>query len=77
MRLDIGSETYCFRLVSGPLMKGRKRLGSVCDHDRREILISDAVPPEVRLEVAALAVSAAWERQIVSRPPVKFLGDVA
>ena len=77
MQLGVASETYDFRLVSGPLKKGRKRIGSVCDHDRREILISDAVPAEVRLEVAALAVSAAWEHQTISRPPMRFVGDVA
>ena len=76
MQLDIGSKAYDFRLVAGPLKKGRQRLGSLCDHGTREILISDVVPPEVRLEVAALAVSAAWQHEGVHRPPVNFVGDV-
>ena len=76
MRLEIGSETYQFRLVPGPLRQGRKRCGSVCDHRKREILISDAVPSEVRLEVTALAISAAWEHHTVQRPPLRFVGDV-
>ena len=76
MRLEVGSETYQFRLVPGPLKRGRKRCGSLCDHGRREILISDAVPAEVRLEVAALAISEAWKHQTIHRPPVQFVGDV-
>jgi hypothetical protein len=76
MQLEVGSETYQFRLVPGPLKRGRKRCGSLCDHARRAILISDSVPVEVRLEVAALAISAAWKHQTVRRPPVEFVGDV-
>lgn len=76
MQLEIGSKAYRFRLVRGPLKQGRKRCGSLCDHARREILISAAVPPEVRLEVAALAVSAAWKHETIHRPPVAFVGDV-
>ena len=53
MQLEIGSRAYRFRLVDGPLVAGNKRCGSVCDHARREILVSSAVPAEVRLEVAA------------------------
>ena len=76
MQLEVGSETYQFRLVPGPLKQGRKRCGSLCDHARREILVSATVPPEVRLEVAALAISEAWQRQTVRRPPMRFVGDV-
>jgi hypothetical protein len=76
MKLEVGSETYDFRLVAGPLKQGRKRCGSLCDHGKREILISAIVPPEVRLEVAALAISAAWKHQTVQRPPMNFVGDV-
>ena len=76
MHLEIGLETYDFRLVPGPLKQGRKRCGSLCDHARREILISASLPPEVRLEVTALAVSEAWKHQMVRRPPVAFVGDV-
>ena len=76
MQLEIGSEIYQFRLVPGPLKRGRKRCGSLCDHARREILISDAVPAQVRLEVAALAVSEAWKHQTIRRPPVAFVGEV-
>jgi hypothetical protein len=77
MLLEIGSETYWFHLVPGPLKQGHRRIGSLCDHRRREILVSDAVPPEVRSEVAALAVSEAWKRHVVQRPPVAFVGDVS
>ena len=76
MRLEIGSETYQFRLVTGPLQQDGKRCGSLCDHKTREILVSAAVPQEVRLEVAVLAVTEAWKRQIVQRPPLVFVGDV-
>ena len=77
MQLEIGSRAYRFQLVPGPLKQGRKRTASVCDHARREILISDTVPPEVRMEVAALAISEAWKRQSIQRPPLKFVGDVS
>ena len=76
MQLEIGLETYDFRLVDGPLKQGRKQCGSVCDHARREILISAMLPAEVRLEVVALAVSEAWKHQMIRRPPVEFVGDV-
>ena len=76
MQLEIGLETYDFRLVDGPLKQGRKQCGSVCDHARREILISATLPVEVRLEVVALAVSEAWKHQMIRRPPVEFVGDV-
>ena len=76
MQLEIGLETYDFRLVPGPLKRGRKRCGSLCDHARREILVSASLPAEVRLEVTALAVSEAWKHQMVRRPPVAFVGDV-
>lgn len=76
MHLEIGARTYDLRLVPGPLRFGRKRCGSVCDHRTRQILISASVPPEVRVEVAALAVSEAWKHQSVQRPPLRFVGDV-
>lgn len=77
MQLTIGSRTYCFRLSTGPLRQGGKRCASLCDHHRRRILISGAVPAEVRLEVAALAVTEAWQHELVQRPPLRFVGDVS
>ena len=77
MDLEIGSSNYELRLVAGPLRRGGKRCGSVCDHGTRRILISDTVPPEVRLEVAALAISEAWRRQFFQRPPLRFAGEVS
>ena len=77
MDLEIGSSGYELRLVSGPLRHGGKRCGSVCDHRARRILISDTVPPEVRLEVAALAISEAWKREFFQRPPLRFVGEVS
>ena len=77
MDLEIGSSLYELRLVSGPLRRHGKSCGSICDHRARRILISDTVPPEVRLEVAALAISEAWRRQILQRPPLRFAGDVS
>ena len=62
MEIEIGQHTYEFALTPGPLRSAGRRCGSVCDHGARRILISDALPPEVRLEVAALAVSEAWRR---------------
>ena len=76
MQLAIGSSTYQFRVVQGPLKRGRKRLGCLCDHERREILISASVPPQLRAEVAALGVSEAWRRQSVFHPPMRVIGDV-
>jgi hypothetical protein len=63
-------------MVAGPLKKGRQRCGSLCDSQRRRILISSSLPPEVRLEVAALAVSEAWKREVIQRPPLRFVGNV-
>jgi hypothetical protein len=77
MDLTIGSKTYSFHLYAGPLRKGGRRCASVCDHRRQRILISDRVPQQVRLEVAALAVSEAWQRELVQRPPFRFVGDVS
>jgi hypothetical protein len=77
MDLEIGSSIYELRLVSGPLRHGGKNCGSLCDHGARRILISDTVPPQVRLEVAALAISEAWKRQLFQRPPLRFAGDVS
>ena len=76
MKLEIGSETYDFRLVEGVLKQGAQTCGSLCDHARREILISASLPSEIRLEVAALAVSEAWNYKTVQRPPMGFVGDV-
>ena len=77
MQLEIGSRAYQFQIVPGPLRKGRQRCASVCDPVRRRILISSAVPPQVRMEVTALAVAEAWKREIIQRPPLRFVGNVS
>ena len=77
MRLSIGSRTYDFQLVPGPLRHGGRPTASLCDHQRRRILISAAVPAEVRTELAALAVTAAWQHELIQRPAVPFVGDVS
>ena len=77
MQLEIGLRAYQFQMVRGPLNRGRKRCASLCDPARRRILVSSTVPPEVRLEVAALAVSEAWKRETIQRPPLRFVGNVS
>ena len=77
MQLEIGSRAYQFQMVPGPLRKGRQRCASVCDAVGRRILISSEVPPEVRLEVAVIAVTEAWQREIIQRPPLRFIGNVS
>ena len=77
MQLEVGLQSYQFEMVPGPLRKGRQRCASLCDSQGRRILISSSVPPEVRLEVAVLAVSEAWKREIIQRPPLRFVGNVS
>ena len=77
MELTIGSRTYSFHLFAGPLWHEGRCCASLCDHHDRRILISDRVPAQVRMEVAALAVTAAWQRETIERPPLRFVGDVS
>jgi hypothetical protein len=77
MQLEIASRAYQFELVPGPLRKGRQRCATLCDMKRQRILVSSAVPPEVRLEVAVLAVTEAWNREVIQRPPLRFVGNVS
>lgn len=76
MHLEIGNRVYDLRTVAGPLRFARKHCASVCDHRTRQILISGAIPLEVRPEVVALAVSEAWKHESLQRPPLRFVGDV-
>ena len=76
MKLGIAQRAYEMELVNGPIVCKGQTFGSLCDHRRRKILISDSIPSEMRLKVAALAVSEAWEKRTIQRPPLKFVGDV-
>lgn len=64
MKLNVGSRSYRFEVVPGPLRDAQGRAcASLCDHAKRRILVSAWVPLQVRTEVAALAVSEAWKYQ--------------
>ena len=41
MKLDIAQRAYDMELVPGPIITDGKTVGSLCDHRRRKILISD------------------------------------
>ncbi len=79
MNLDIGSRSYRFQVVPGPLRNREgKRCATLCDHAKGEILVSDAVPWQVRSEITALAVSEAWRHQAFNSaaPVIPFVGGV-
>ena len=79
MRLEIGNRSYQFKIVPGKL-RGRngRRCATLCDHRRREILVSESVPLQVRTEVVALAISEAWKHQAFygEKPLIPFVGAV-
>ena len=77
MHLEIGSRSYELRLSPGPLTFGGIRTATLCDHQRRQILISATVPRQLRAHLSALAVTEAWKRQMIQRPPIAFVGDVS
>jgi hypothetical protein len=77
MHLDIGSRAYSLSVVPGPLRRAGRQCASICDHQAQRILVSAAVPPELRTEIAALAVNEAWKHQTIQRPPFRFVGDVS
>ena len=77
MHLDIGSRTYDIRVVPGPLRRAGHQCASICDHQAQRILVSSAVPPGLRTEIAALAVNEAWKYQTIQRPPFRFVGNVS
>ena len=79
MKLEIGSRSYRFKIVPGKLRnRTGRRCATLCDHKRREILVSDSVPLQVRSEVVALAVSEAWKHQAFHgpAPTIPFVGPV-
>jgi hypothetical protein len=77
MRLEIGSRSYELRLSPGPLTFGGIRTATLCDHQRRQILVSSTVPRPMRTQLTALAITEAWKRQMIQRPPIAFVGDVS
>jgi hypothetical protein len=48
----------------------------VCDHPRKEILISAKVPEHLRMDVAAAAVAEAWAHEIGLLRTIPFIGEV-
>ncbi len=79
MKLEIGSRSYQFKIVAGKLRGGNgRRCATLCDHARREILVSDRIPLQVRSEIVALAVSEAWRHQAFhgQQPVIPFVGAV-
>ena len=60
MHVAVGDSVYDLRTISGKLVVNGETSASVVDHDKREILVSDCVPVELRMHVAAQAVSEAW-----------------
>ena len=76
MQVVIGDRAYELRLVMGRLIVEGESCGSIVDHDKGEILVSDLIPMTLRMDVAAQAVSEAWEHQIAKRPQVRFVGQV-
>ena len=77
MRLTIGSRSYQFEVVPDQLLDARgKPCASLCDHASRRILISSAVPWQVRTEIAALAVAEAWQHQAFYAGAIPFVGSV-
>lgn len=79
MKLEIGSRSYQFKIVRGKLRGGNgRRCATVCDHRRRQILVSEHVPLQVRSEIVAIAVSEAWKHEAFHgrRPIIPFVGAV-
>lgn len=77
MRIPVGFRRYTLRLAQGGLVVDEKSCASVCDHGREEILVSDRVPLDLRMAVAAAAVAEAWAQQIGILRPIPFVGPVS
>jgi hypothetical protein len=79
MKLEIGTRSYQFKIVPGKLRaRNGQRCATLCDHSRRQILVSESVPLQVRSEIVALAVSEAWKHQAFhgEKPAIPFVGAV-
>jgi len=76
MHVAVGDSVYDLRTIGGKLVVNGETSASVVDHDRRVILVSDCVPVELRMHVAAQAVSEAWAHELAKRPTVPFVGTV-
>ncbi len=72
----IGTVHYELRLARGRLFFNRQECECRCDHDNREIVISDLVPQAQRLELVARAVNETWQRYLRGSRLVPFIGDV-
>jgi hypothetical protein len=76
MQILIGPQQYDLRLVRGRLFFNQEECQCRCDHDKKEIAISDLVCPAQRLELAASAVNQTWHRFLRGWQAVPFIGDV-
>jgi hypothetical protein len=76
MQIPVGFKQYTLRLVEEQLLVEGQRCASLCDHKRKEILISTAVPEHLRPHVAAAAVAEAWARDMGLLRPIPFVGPV-
>ncbi len=62
--IKVGRKNYTIALIPGKLFFNGEQVDAMCHHDRAEIQVSDAVPLEHRMIVAADAVSHAWSESI-------------
>jgi hypothetical protein len=77
MQIPVGFKQYTLRLVEQQLLVEGQRCASLCDHQRKEILVSACVPEHLRMHVAAAAVAEAWARQMGLLRTIPFVGSVS
>jgi hypothetical protein len=61
IKIPIGDRLYQLVAVRGEIRVNGRTFASACRHDRRTIEVSDRVPLRFRAQVAAAAVSVAWD----------------
>jgi hypothetical protein len=76
MNIPVGFKQYVLRLTDGGIRLEGQRCASLCDHQRKEILVSSDVPEHLRMHVAAAAVAEAWAHEIGLLRTIPFIGDV-
>ena len=76
MNIPVGFKQYALRLIEGALDVEGQRCASVCDHLRKEILVSAEFPEPLRMDVAAAAVAEAWAHEIGLLRTVPLIGEV-
>ena len=77
MQIDVSGEAYRLRLMLGRIIVNGQATASLVDHDKREIQVSDQIPAELRMSVAAVAVSEAWQHRLAGRSMVRMVGVVS